>query len=543
MKKNSFVEGTLIATIAIILVKFLGMLYVIPFYKIIGEGGGALYSYAYNVYNLFLNISIAGIPVALSKLISEYNALEMYDAKERSYKVARNIILLIALVTFFIMFVFSKEVALLILGKIEGGNSLEDVSFVIKCVSFCLLIIPFLSTLKGYLQGHKIIAPTSTSQILEQLVRIIIILMGSYIVINILGKSISLGVGVAVLGAFFGGVAAYLYLKYKVHKNKELLKVTITKKDDVTNNEILKKIIRYSVPLIIISIAADVYTITDMSLIIRTLSYLGYAAKDAETISSMFATWAPKICMIVTAVAMGMTMSLIPHLSSSFAKQDYKDANNTFNKAISIIFISALPLTIGIAFLSTSVYSIFYGDTIYGGVALAWSSAVAFFACLSMIFNAALESLSKFKAVYIASFVGFGINALLDVPLMLLCNYLGFDAYIGAPMASIIGYLVSYVVCLKALTKGLHFSYKDSFINILLTLLSSAAMLIALYILKIFIPTYYPSRGINILICFLYALVGASVYILVSVRSGLIKRVFGSGYFKKVFNKFRRKNA
>ena len=62
MKKNSFVSGTFIATFAIILVKVLGVLYVIPFYKIIGEDGGALYSYAYNVYNLFLNISTAGIP-------------------------------------------------------------------------------------------------------------------------------------------------------------------------------------------------------------------------------------------------------------------------------------------------------------------------------------------------------------------------------------------------------------------------------------------------------------------------------------------------
>ena len=68
MKKNSFVEGTFIATFAIIIVKVLGVLYVIPFYRIIGESGGSLYSYAYNVYNLFLNISTAGIPVAISKI-------------------------------------------------------------------------------------------------------------------------------------------------------------------------------------------------------------------------------------------------------------------------------------------------------------------------------------------------------------------------------------------------------------------------------------------------------------------------------------------
>ena len=143
MKKNSFVEGTFIATFSIILVKILGVLYVIPFYKIIGESGGALYSYAYNVYNLFLNISTAGIPVAISKIISEYNTLEMYEAKERAYKIGKKIIGMIAIIAFFLLFVFSKEFAILILGEIEGVKTLSDVAFVIRCVSICLLIIPF----------------------------------------------------------------------------------------------------------------------------------------------------------------------------------------------------------------------------------------------------------------------------------------------------------------------------------------------------------------------------------------------------------------
>ena len=229
MKKNGFVEGTFIATFAIIIVKVLGALYVIPFYRIIGESGGALYSYAYNVYNLFLNISTAGIPIAISKIISEYNTLEMYEAKERAYKLGRNIILIISVIAFFMLFVFSKEFASLILGEIKGGNTLDDVSFVIKCVSFCLLIIPFLSVSKGYLQGHKYITPSSISQVIEQVVRIAVLLMGSYIVINVLNKSVTLGVGVSVFAAFVGGCSAYLYIKIKMIKNKVLFLLRILK--------------------------------------------------------------------------------------------------------------------------------------------------------------------------------------------------------------------------------------------------------------------------------------------------------------------------
>ena len=69
LKKNTFIQGTIVASFSLIFIKILGALYVIPFYKIIGESGGTLYSYAYNIYSLFLNISTAGIPIAMSMII------------------------------------------------------------------------------------------------------------------------------------------------------------------------------------------------------------------------------------------------------------------------------------------------------------------------------------------------------------------------------------------------------------------------------------------------------------------------------------------
>ena len=75
MKKSGFMEGAIIATIAIFISKFIGIIYAIPFNALVGAKGGALYGYAYQTYNLFLVISTAGIPLAISKLTSEYNAL------------------------------------------------------------------------------------------------------------------------------------------------------------------------------------------------------------------------------------------------------------------------------------------------------------------------------------------------------------------------------------------------------------------------------------------------------------------------------------
>ena len=138
LKKNSFIQGTLIASFSLIFIKILGAIYVIPFYKIIGEDGGTLYSYAYNIYSLFLNISTAGIPVAMSMIISEYLALEMYDAKEKARKTGVKIITCLAIVSFLLTFFGAPYLAKFLLSSEGGGHSVSDVTLVIKAISFCL---------------------------------------------------------------------------------------------------------------------------------------------------------------------------------------------------------------------------------------------------------------------------------------------------------------------------------------------------------------------------------------------------------------------
>ena len=538
MKKNSFVEGTFIATFSIILVKILGVLYVIPFYKIIGESGGALYSYAYNVYNLFLNISTAGIPVAISKIISEYNTLEMYEAKERSFKLAKRIIGIIALIAFFVLFVFAKEIAVLILGDISGGNSLNDVAFVIRCVSFCLLIIPFLSVTKGYLQGHKYITPSSVSQIIEQVVRIAVILMGSYIIINVLNKSVSLGVGVAVSGAFFGGVVAYIYLLVKMKKNKDEFKVS-TKPDKVSDKEIIKKILSYALPLIIVSIATDIYSLTDMTLVLKASYKLGYTGSESELISSIISTWTPKICMIINAVAIGLSTSLIPHMVSSFVKKDMTEANKKFNQAISIIIVSTLPLSVGIAYLSRPIYTLFYGYSLYGTLILRYTAFQALFASIYIVISMALQSLNMFKVVYKSTILGFLTNAILDVPLMYLMKKLGTHAFYGAIIATILGYVLSYTISLSSLKKQLGFSFKGIVDTIKKSMLPILSMTCVLILINLFLKLNVSGSIKIFMTCLVYALAGGFVYLSISYKIGLLESVFEKEFIDKIFRKLK----
>jgi len=388
LKKSSFLEGAFIATLCIIMSKVLGVIYVIPFYDIIGEQGGTLYGYAYNIYNVFLTISSAGIPLAISKLTSEYNTLNMQDKKTRMYNLATKAIMFFSITSFLICFIFAPQLSNLIIGELEGGNTLEDVTFVIRIISFALLVIPFLSIERGYLQGHRYIKEPSFSQVIEQIVRIAIILIGSYTCARILDLPIRYAVGISVFAACLGGIATYIYLNNIVKKNKKQIGLDIkpktTKEED---KEIIKKIIFYSIPFIIINLANTLYTSTDMVLVIRTLPKLGFSAPDTEFISSVFTTWGVKFNTIITSISTGLIVSLIPNIVKDYTEKNMLAVNSNYNKCLKIILLIITPLAIFLSGMSQSLWNVFYGISEYGPMIIKYTIIVTIFDCLYMINN------------------------------------------------------------------------------------------------------------------------------------------------------------
>ena len=545
MKKNSFVEGTVIATIFIFLVKILGMLYVVPFYSIVGSRGAALYSYAYNIYLIFLSISSAGIPNAISKLISEYETLGYLEAKTRTYKISKKIISLLSILSFMLLFIFAKPIAHLIIGDMTGGNTINDISFVIRCVSVSILVVPFLSITKGYLQGHKIMTPSSVSQLIEQVVRIAIMLLGSYLIYKVFNGTLTLAVGISLLGAFFGALAADLYLLIKIKHNKKDLHLDKEyKKDSITNIEIIKKIASYSIPIIIINLITNVYSSTDMILVSRTIQHLGYSASDVEFITSSISTWCPKISMIINSIVLGMTMSLIPNIVSSYVKKDYKNVNLKINKALQIILYTSIPMTVGISILSTPIWTIFYNTNKYGGLILSINIFTALLVNINISTSTMLQSMNKFKAVYLSVILGFVTNGILDVPMMYLCKYIGIESFIGSIIATCIGYFLSIGVSiyyLKKESKGLKFK---STINLTYKMLFAVIiMFMVLFTLNKVLPFDLMTRSGAIIITIINSIIGAIIYIFITYKLNVINEVFGKEFINKIKNKLHLKTS
>lgn len=543
MKKNSFLMGAFISTLGIVICKALGLVYVIPFYAIIGVQGGALYSYAYSIYNMFLNLATSGIPIAMSKVVSEFNELKYYFTKERAFKVGLKIISILGIASFLILFIFAPNIAEMILGDVKGGNTIEDVTKVIRIISTAILVIPFLSVSKGYFQGHKIMTVSSAANILEQVVRVTVIVLGSFLVVKVFKLSINTAVGVAVFAATIGGICALIYVRKKIKDARKELNVNAkatSEEKKITDKSIAKKIIFYALPFVIISVLQSGFTMVDVFTVVKALSDIGYTAAISENVVSVIATWGSKLNMIVMSVANGIIMSLIPAIAGSYIVKNFKDVNDKITKAIQTLLLVTVPLSVGMSFMSVSVWTVFYGyDALNSSLfALLILSQIPL-SIFSVMLNTN-QTINNTKATISALTVSVLAKICLNVPFMHLFNNIGIEAYYAPIVLNIIIDTISCLFLLKSVQKKTNISYLKSARTFIKVIMSTAIMVFGLNILDLFIPAESMSRFGAILDCILYGVVGVIIYFYVTYKSGLLKEILGQAALNKIFNILRK---
>ncbi len=537
MRKTTFVKGAFITTLGIIVSKILGVLYVIPFHAMIGEKGGALYGYAYTIYAFFMSIATAGIPLAISKLVSEYQTLGYYQAKKRVFYLGNKIALLLGFICFLVVMFFAPQLAKIVLGNVHGGNTVEDVAFVIRIIGTSILIVPVLSVYRGYFEGHRFMSPPSISQVIEQIVRVFIIIVGSYCAIKIFHFSLAEVVSVALLGATFGALFSWLYLFYKKMKNpfKFNEKIRPVNEPKVTDKVILNKIIIYAIPFILIDIFKSLYNFVDMVTVVKGLVYYAnFEALNAEYIYSILSTWGAKFNMIILAVSTGVVVSLIPNLTASLVKKDTVDVQKKIHQAFSILLYFAIPLTMGISFLSKSIWTLFYGNSLYGPNVLGYFIFAGFFISLFTLSVSIVQSLKNYKYLLFSLCIGVGLKILLNQNLMITFYQMKLPAYYGVITASIIGYFASTVYCCYII----HTKYKVSFESLVKDVVDiicgSLFMIFVLLLLQFIVPSFSNIRIMNLLIIMIYGLVGFFIYIFYGYISHLNDRIFEKNIIKTI---------
>lgn len=531
MKKTGFITGAFVSTFGIVITKILGILYVIPFYAIIGDNGGALYGYAYTIYLLFMSLSSAGIPLAISKIISEYQTLGYYSAKRRAFAIGKKLALLLGGICFLVLIVFAPLIAKTVLGDLTGGNSIKDVTFVIRIISSAILVVPILSIYRGYFEGHRFMIPPSISQIIEQIIRVAVIILGSFLALKVFNLSLTNAVGIAVFGATAGAIGAYIYLvNKKLNNNKRFQeRVLDTNEPIITDKQIFRKIIVYAIPFIMIDVFKSLYNYIDMVTVVKALVHeANFSTKDAEVVFSMISTWCSKFNMIVLAISTGVIVSLIPNLTASYVKKDRKELQIKINQAFQILLFFTVPMSMGISFLSKPIWDVFYGTSNYGANVLSYYIFVALFMSLFTVSISIIQGFKDYKGVFISLISGVVLKLLLNVNLIRAFYKMGLPAYYGSITASIIGFLVSFVICLIILHKKYGINYEATLKSFMDILCGSMIMILVLSLVKFIIPVYFDNRLLNVFIIIIYTLLGGLVYFIFTKCIGTVKNIFGN---------------
>ena len=255
LKKDSLFKGTALLSISLLLTKLLGAVYLIPFYQIIGgEEQMALFNYGYSYYATILEISAAGTPLAIAKLVAKYNALEQYDVSRRIVKLGSWLLVVMGMLGFCILFFGSDFISEQILISKQQKFLPSDGALVLKSLSFGIPLVLVSAGFRGLFQAHEIMLPSALSQFIEQVVRIAFMLGATYFVMRVLGYGVVEGNVTATFAAAVGAVFSLLTLLYFYKKYSHGLEY---RQHDSTNiykptKELVKEFFSVSIPFIFI---------------------------------------------------------------------------------------------------------------------------------------------------------------------------------------------------------------------------------------------------------------------------------------------------
>ena len=373
-KKQTFLHGAALLAIATAVVKVIGFFYKIPLSATIGNAGYGYFTTAYNIYSVLLMISTAGLPVAMSRMISEASSLGDYNRVRSIYKVSRGIFLGLGIVSTAIMVLLCRMLA--------GWLNQPDAWAAILCLGPCALLMGLISTYRGFFQGQGNMRPTSNSQMLEAVFKLAIGLGAAFLVMK-LTKDPALAAGGAIFGVTFSCLISTFYLRRVLVPAYKGL----PESRDVapSNTDVAKKLLAIAVPITIGSAGLQLLTVLESGLYMDRLvalisenRYMGHlveaagsAQKVADNIKGIF-DQANTIFNMPCAFIIPITVSVIPAITSNLTLKKDAEVRETEESAARITGLLSLPCSVGLILMGQPVMGLLWGHTgeelVLGGV-------------------------------------------------------------------------------------------------------------------------------------------------------------------------------
>ena len=523
-QQQQMVRGTAWLTASNFISRLLGAFYIIPWYAWMGthaEQANALFGMGYNIYAVFLLISTAGIPVAIAKQVSKYNAL---GQEETSYHLLRKILKLTSIlgpIFAAIMYLGSP-----LLAAWSGGG--EDLVRVMKSLSWALLIFPSMSVLRGFFQGFNNLKPYAMSQIAEQIIRVIWMLLTAYIIMNIGSGDYVNAVVQSTFAAFIGMIASVLVLVVFLWREGKWQAIFAGNTNDVTvdTQALILETIKEAVPFIITGAAIQLFQIVDQMSFINTMtSFTSYSNKDLQILYAFLSSNPNKITMILVSIATAIAGAGIPLLTENFVNKDKKAAAQLVVNNLQMLWMVLFPALVGAIILAEPIYTLFYGAPSNTALWLFVGALIqVIFLALYSLLAPMLQALFEPRKAILYFVYGLVVKIVLQIPLIYV-----FQAY-GPLISTAIGLAVPIVLMYRRIHEVTGFNRqglrRSILLMTLLALIMGVVVAIAAYGLHFAIsPT---TRLGSVVYIALVGAIGVLVYGFLTLATHLLDKLIGT---------------
>lgn len=438
-KQNSFFGGAAILAAGILVVKLIGMFYKIPLINIIGEAGAADFNNAYNIYAVLLTVSTAGLPVAVSKLVSEANALNRRNQVRRTFRLALVLFLTLGLISFLVMFFRADALA----GMMNDSKAAAG----IRALAPAVVCVGCLAALRGYSQGHSNMAPTSVSQIIEALCKLVVGLGLAFWLVK-QGKDPDVAAAGAITGVTVGTVVALIYMVLDFFLSRGREDTHGTDRPDSAGS-ILANILKIAVPITLSSSMVGIVTVIDSSLVQGQLqSALNLTEKASRTLYGNY-SGALNIYNLPTSLMAAITASVIPAVSAALARRDRRGAARITGSALRITALLSFPMGVGLFVLGTPIIRLLFPslNVEVAGPLLSTLGIATPFVCMVLVCNSVLQAHGFINLPVIVMVLG-GIVKIVNN-----YNLVGAIGIAGAPVGNILCFGLALVLDLVVITR------------------------------------------------------------------------------------------
>lgn len=523
IQQKQMLLGTAWLTASNFISRFLGAIYIIPWYIWMGKHGAeanGLFTMGYNIYAWFLLISTAGVPVAVAKQVAKYNTM---DQKDHSFTLIREFLkfmLLLGVIFAVIMYLLSPFFA-----RVSGVG--EELIPVMQSLSWAVLVFPAMSVIRGFFQGFNNLKPYAMSQIAEQVIRVIWMLLATFFIMKLGSKDYVAAVTQSTFAAFVGMFASMAVLVYFLWKTNLLTSILHKPANsaEINSRALLVDTIREAIPFIITGSAIQLFQIIDQMTFINTMKWFtNYSNSQLVVMFSYFSANPNKITMILIAVATSIGGVGIPLLTENYVKGDLKAAARLVQDNLSMLLLFLLPATIGSVLVARPLYTIFYGrpDSLALGVfifAMLQTIILGVYTVLSPMIQALFQNR---KAI-----IYFGYGVLVKLILQIPFIYL-FRAY-GPLLATTIGLIVPIILMYQHIRQVTGLNQTILFKRSLLIGILTAVMALLIAIVEVVLGfVFHPSGRISsMLYLVIIGGLGIAIYGAMALRVRLLDRFIG----------------